>query len=348
MRRGIRAAVALVAGLAISYSPIWAKGDGIKENKVETDSGMEASASFAFEDVDDSSSMDWGAASGGPEFDFELWSLSRARMPGMPWLATGPVFEVDGRIEAAVATVSGEVFLAADGMELRGLVGWGGDASFTAGTGEIKAGATILGGIGVFDLSDADSAYLPSGADAESFWFRVQPCIGADASFTYKVAKLELRAQDRYLATWEAETASGIDWDMGFEERLELKAIYALRDAGAFSFKGRAGADFSLESRVIAPVLKYSVSIRGDLEWKGVGALELSPAIWTYKAKVPDLSDFGTRDAVERQLSGKVEWESEIKDGSWSMALRFPWIADEDGSSVSGEWELGASVKLDL
>jgi hypothetical protein len=348
MKKCIIAAAACAAAMTLAAPALWAKGDGTKENEAKIDSGLEASAKLAFEDVDEGSATDWGAASGGPELGFRLWSDARARMTELAWLTMGPSFEVECEIDTASISAAGEPYIAADGFDLRGLAGWGGDARFPTAAGRFEAGLSILAGGGIFDLSGADAAYLPSGADAQSFWFRVEPMVGADARIAYMAGSLELRARERYLATWEAETSSGIDWDPGFEELFEIKAIYSAAESGALWIKARAGADISAESRVIVPVLKYSVSVRGDLGWKGVGALKLSPLIWSYKAKVPDLGDFGARTNVERRLSGKVEWESEGKDAAWSLGLRFPWTAEVDGETASGEWELSASLELDL
>jgi hypothetical protein len=346
MGRRISAAIACAAALAMACPALGAMDGDAKRSKVEVDSGLEASAKIAFEDVDDSSATDWGAASGGPEFGFKAWSSARARTTPIPWLAMGPSVEVAGKVDTDVDSTSEDPYIAIDGFDLRALAGWGADAEFKTASGKVKAGLTILGVLGVFDLSDADSAYLPADANAESFWFRVDPGVGADARFEYETGRLKIEARERYLATWEAETASGIDWDPGFEERLEAKAVYSAPGSGPVWVKARANADLGLESRVIVPILEYSIAVRCDIGWKDYGALKLSPAIWSYKAEVPDLGEIGRRRDAKRQLSGRIEWETETKDSSWSLSLRFPWFADEDGEASAGEWELGVSVEL--
>jgi hypothetical protein len=336
MERRMSAALACAAALAIALPAHCA-----------ADTSIEASVKLAFEDVDASSATDWGAASGGPEFGIELRSSARERAASIPWLVLGPSVELSGKVGTATVSQSGEPYIEADGFDLRALAGWGANAAVATASGKIEIGLSLLGGLGVFDLSDADSDYLPAGADAESFWFRVDPAVGAEARFAYEAGRLEIEARQRYLATWEAETASGFDWDPGFEERLEAKAAYEAPVPGPVWVKARASADLGLESGVIVPELKYSLSLRCDVGWKGAGALKLSPAIWSYKAELPDLGAIGTRRDEKSQLSGKIEWETDAKGSNWSMSLRFPWLAYEDDEAAEGEWEICASVELE-
>jgi hypothetical protein len=347
MKRKMSAALACAAALTMACPAFCAAEGNAKGNKVEVDTEIRASAKIAFEDVDESSAIDWGAASDGPEFGVALRSSARARMASIPWLAMGPSIEVSGEVDTDVYSTSGDPYIAISGFDLRALAGWGADASIKTASGKIHVGLSLVGGMGVFDLSDADSAYLPAGSDAGTFWFRVDPAVGAEARFEFEAGRLEIDARERYLATWEAETASGFDWDPGFEERFEAKAVYEAPFPGPVWVKARASGDLDLESGVIVPSIKYSMALRCDIGWKDVGALKLSPAIWSYKAELPDLGELSTRRDEKSQLSGKIEWETDAKDSRWSLSLRFPWLAYEDGEAAEGEWELGVSLELE-
>jgi hypothetical protein len=357
MRLLVLKASVCICGLVLLGAPLLAKDKDAKASRIEVDSGAELSADLAFRDVDSNGSiLDWGADSGGPELGFEAWARARFSHSGLAWLRTGPEFEASARLDTEVSvastastetdSVATNPFLVADGMDARGLAGWGADASFRLGTGKLELGLGLLGGLCVLDLTGSDTDYLPSGADATDFWFRVEPSLAVDASLSYDLPSLELSAENRYLAAWDSENAYGEAWAAGFEEKAEFGVAYKAFNSGSFDWRARAIAKYSLESRLIEPVRKIALGLRSDLKWKDFGKLAVSPLVWTDKAKIPDLSAMSSAEDIERQLSAKLEWESPGGSGSWSCSLEFPWAAWSDGEAISGTWELGLSWRL--
>lgn len=339
-----RLAAILSAGLIIAPALPLAADQGA--DGTGTEAGMEASLSLAFADKDTSgSTFDWGASSGGPQLDLGLWSTTRFGVAGLPWFRMGPSFEAEVSVDTATVTPSsGDPYLVADSAFLRGLAGWGAEGSFPAGPGKLKAGLTALAGLGVLDLSDADSDYLEAGATAEYFWFRVEPCLGLDAALGYKTGAFDAKLHERIIFTWDSGNAYDRDWTPGFEEDLEAKAGYRVFDARGFDLDLRALADFSYASRIVVPVLKYSAALRADLDWKDVGTLRLTPLAWAFRAEVPEY-DLSQASDLERQLSARVEWEGKLGDGTWSAWLALPWWASLDGTESAGEWKIGLSWK---
>jgi hypothetical protein len=342
MARRILAASAFALALAL---PVLADDGGAK---TRTETGLEASLALAFADMDTSSTVDWGASSDGPGLRLEAWSETRFRVSGLSWLSMGPRFEAWADLDTDTVTPgSGNPYLVAESLFLRGLAGWGADASFALGSGKLKAGLTLLGGVGVLDLSDANEDYLTAGATAEYFWFRVEPCLAFDALVGYKAAAFKAKLHERAVFTWDSGNAYGRNWTPGFEEGLDAKASWALVDTKAFDLDLGCRADFSYESRIVVPVLMYSAALRADLAWKDIGSLAFSPLLWSFSEEVPDY-DLSAAEDVERQLSTKLAWEAGSGASSWSISLLVPWWASEDGETQSGEWKLALAFKEDL
>jgi len=344
----IAAALPVLAALLLAAGPLCAEGAGSKaESPVKTDSGLEAGMEFDFQDVDATAEvLDWGPGSGGLGSDGDAWSSTRFSFPGIPWLAMGPDVEAAWELDTDVVTPDdGNPYIVLESATLRGLAGWGGDAAFQLGAGTMKAGAKLLGGLGVLDLSEADADYLTSGAVAEDFWFRVEPCLGLEASCRYGLAGWDLRLRNRYLATWDSGTAYGRDWSSGFEEKLDWKSMFRILDGKELEWKAGATGDFSLESRLIVPHLKYSCAACSELDWKGIGVLKVRPVEWSFKGDVPGL-EFASMEDTKSLLSGRIEWEAYVKGGSWSVYLECPYWAAEDEAVSCGEWTLGISTRL--
>lgn len=351
MQHEYRSIAALLCLLAIaSASPLWAKdkdgGEGSKDLK--NSSSLEVGARIDFADVnDDASTFDWGATSGGPTLKLSASSRTSWNPYGLSWLEIGPELEARAKAETTIIDSSaGGAFLAAESANLRALLGFGAEASFPLGSAKAKVGLLPLGGIGILDLDDADSDYLPAGASAEDFWFRVEPCAGFSAKGSAKLAALQLSAENRYLAAWDSGDAYGRDWTLGFEEGAKLGASYKLVDRGRLAISAELLAEYSLESRLVVPVEEFSAALRCDIDRKGLGKIEVTPIAWSSSSELPSL-DASARQDLERQLSGRIEWEAPTKTGSWSLFLSFPYWADEDGTASSGEWSMGLSLKLE-
>jgi hypothetical protein len=285
--------------------------------KPKRDSGLSLDSSVAFKDVDSTdSTFDWGPDSGGPEFTLEAWSRSRYAVGGLPWLRLGPDFEATSKLDTDTVTEGNDPYLVADSFSLRALAGLGAAAGLSLGPGKLGLGLSLLGGIGVLDLSEADSDYLETGADPTDFWFRVEPCVGLDASVSYKIKAFEARMRDRYIIAWDSGSAYGRTWTPGFEEAADARLSYELIDGKKFGLCLRALGDFSLNSKLVEPELKYGAAFRVDLSWDKLGELKVKPVAWSYDADVPGLS-LSAAEYVERQLSGEVEWEAPGRFGDW-------------------------------
>lgn len=340
-RIAIAALICLAAGL-----PAAAEGKN-EAAKINAESTLSVSADIAFEDVNESASvLDWGPASGGPELRLDFLSLARFRLSGLDWLELGPNAEAVAKVGSDVVTPSaGDPYLVADNVSLRALAGWGADASFRIGAGKLKGGLVLLGGAGILDLSEADIDYLTTGAVAEDFWFRFEPCVGLEAAASFELLGLKASARNRYLFTWDSGSAYGREWSPGFEESLEARLGYGLINTKSFDLELKAAGDFSLASRLVVPVLKGSIALRADLDWRRVGKLKLTPLAYSLEEDVPDLDLAGAED-IERGLYGKLEWETKLASGTWSLSLDFPWWATEDGEATSGQWKLAIGREL--
>jgi hypothetical protein len=321
----------------------FAKGGG---SSVDNDSGLEVSASMGFLDVDDSTSLDWGADSGSPELRAKAWSTSLFRLVALPWLELGPCVRAELGLDSGLSSLeSGEPALAAEDFDV-GLTA-GPLARASCGFGELKIRGSLaaLGGASILDLDDADSDYLPTGASASDFWFRLEPCLGYDAELSLRWRESSLSLGNRYLATWDSGDAYDRDWTLGFIEKAKLKARYELPSLGAIGLDANLTLDYSLESRLIVPVEKLEASLRLDAGLEGVGTIRISPLLWTGRADLPDL-DPSAREDVEDQLSCRLEWEAPIKSGAWSAYIVLPYLATEDGEACPGTWELGLIARI--
>ncbi len=350
-RYSLSRAIACVACLALWAAPLCAKGDGSKDGSktdlVKTESGSELELDFSFANAFGSgSSLDFGPDSGGPELGVSAWTKSRFGIERLPWLRTGPEVSATGELGTDVITPSsGEPYLVISDVSLLALAGWGADAKFHDGIGELEFGAALLGGLGLYDLNEADVDYLASGALAENFWYRVEPNLGVDAFGSYKASSFEARFYNRYLSSWDALDAYGSSWPRSFAEACDLKISFGLLESGPWSIKARFLGELSIESRLIEPVLKYSTGLRLDLGRKRVGELKLKLVEWSYKAKAEDFA-FSSSSDVERQLSGGLQWDSELGEGEWKVGLTFPWWADDSGETCPGTWKLAISRSL--
>jgi hypothetical protein len=344
----IKRTILLVAALAAFYPLAAADSKSeAKKDKLTVDSGIEATIAVEFADVnDETATVDWGPGSAGPEFELEAWSSARFTIPDVFWFSMGPDAEAEVRTETEVVTPSvGNPYVVLESLGIRGLLGWGMDAALNLGNDKVKGGVTLLAGVGVLDLDEADVSYLPTGASAEDFWFRIEPCLGLDASVSYKMTGMELRVHNRLLSTWDAGTAYSRSWSPGFEEGVDFSVSYRLANAGDFDWRLAASGEASLESRLIVPRLKYSLSLQTELDRKKVGSLKLRPLEFSYKADIPGLDPAQIEDTKAR-LTGKVEWAPDADFGSWSLYLVVPYWAQDDGAAASGEWEIGVSTKL--
>ena len=319
-----------------------------KETLLSVDSGLKTSAELAFSDTDASDTgIDWGAASGGPEIELDAWSKARLRLAGIPWLAIETFVEASGKIKSAtLGSATGDPYLAAESAAFAGLVGSGIELSHNFNGYRIEVDASPVVGLSLLDLSEADSRYLPVGAVAGDFWFRVEPRAGADIALTLKSGDLRVEAKGRYLFLWDSGAAYGRDWALGFEEKAELELSYPIAKSKDYSLKATASGDFSLESRLVAPVMKFQAAPRLDLSIDRLGSLRLTPFGFAHRSELPGL-DISKADDVKRSLSAKIEWESDLPDGEWSLFLRAPLWADEDATAVAGEWALGLGWKVE-
>jgi hypothetical protein len=334
--------------------PGWSKGKSAEAKSasadLDSDSSIEITAKIGFADVDeDAATYDWGALSGGPVLKLAASTRTSWSPNGLAWLEIGPELMADAKVESETiesSSSSSGVYLAAESANLRALLGFGAEVAFPVGSAKAKVGLLPLGGLGIFDLDDADPDYLTTGASAEDFWFRVEPCAGFSATGKVKLSAFELSVENRYLATWDSGDAYGRDWTLGFEEAAAISASYKLLDRGGLEIKAKALMDYSLESKLIVPTEEFSTGLRFDIDRKGLGRIKITPIAWSSDSELPNL-DFSSREDVERQLSGKLEWEAPTKSGSWSVFLSFPYWADEDGTSSAGAWSMGLSLKLE-
>jgi hypothetical protein len=340
--------IAVFVGLAMSSTAYAEKSDG-KKTDIKHASGIEFETTLGFKDVDSSSDVfDWGVDSKGPEIGFEAFSGFDFGVPGISWLRTGPTFLSSGELDLeTMTTVGGAPYLVGESYRLMGLLGWDAKGRWNIDGTTLKADFTALGGVDVLDLTDADADYLPSGADAGDFWFRVLPCLGfgLDGSYTFSI--LDVTFANRYLATWDSGTAYGRSWSAGFDEKLDLSISARVVDAEAFDLSLKASAGYSLVSGLIDPIQKINARLRTDLMWKDAGKLKLTFFQWTEKASLPDLN-FAAAEDVERQLSSSIAWETRAASlAGWTIGLSVPWYAWVDGAACPGAWQISFSRSIE-
>jgi hypothetical protein len=317
---------------------------------VRSTGSVETETSLAWYNAGTASATDWRAAHNGLKFGLDAEGSLDFTFRDLPGLATGALVHLDGTSEANTKSPSGsDPYLVVADVDATALASWYLGTTFQGSGVSQTFRVTADTGVRLLDLSDADTAYLPSGADAEAFWFRVLPVVGSSQRWTFSPVSgaWMLRAQNQLLLWWDAETSYGRNWNLGFQETPEIVLSAHLVRQRSFDWDAELSWSQDWDSGIVLPSVKNLVGLRTSLEAKKAGRLRLTPAFFQTKADLPSFL-FSRAQDVENLLGGKVDWLVDLGSVRWGCALEWPWAAWDAHTAQESlkEWKLTCRIDL--
>lgn len=308
---------------------------------------LDLETAFKWENGGTDAAVDWTAANGGPTFKLQADGSLDLRFAAAPWFRTGALFEALVAADTnAVSPAADEPYLVIDEAEIAVLAGWYAGAAWKEPGFSGSFRASLEGGLQVLDLSQSDADYQTG--TGEDFWYRVMPRLGSTQTLSLDLAQtLDLSLGNRFLAWWDAETAYGRNWNLGYEDSLKLALSLQLAKDESADWDLLLNTKADWDTTLITPTVGFSAGLGTSLKLKDIGALKFSPVTYAYQADMPGF-DAIQASAVLNQVGGKVSWESRLDHAAWSIGLEWPWTAwaDTPATTAAGTWELSCAVSL--
>jgi len=333
--------------------------DKVTETDLSSDEGevavrssgtVEVGSSLAWSNAGTASATDWRAKKNGLKFGLTADGSVDFTFRTLPGLMTGALVHLDA--EGAYNTLSpgsSNPYMVLNKTQATSLASLYLGTAFGQGDLDWRLQATLDGGVRVLDLTDADTAYLPSGADGEAFWFRMLPLAGSSQTAVLSQGAFwSFKGHNQFLLWWDAETSYGRRWTPGFEDTMELSWLGNLLRTRFLTWNGEALVEETWDSGITLPSLKNTMALRTSFESKGLGMLRITPALYHYQADLPGFNLSRAQD-VENLVASKVELRIDLDHARWGLGFQWPWAA-WNGAGTSDEslkeWKI--TCKIDL
>lgn len=344
--RLLRRALPLLLLSLLLVPGLWAKDKAEAETDDSSDLAVHSTGAFGFESslawANDgtASAVDWRATKDGLKFGLNADGSLDLTFRTLPGVSTGALvhLETEGAFNAKSPSAS-TPYMVLNGADATALTSWYLGTESTSRGLTTSFRGTLDGGLRVLALSDSDYDYQPSTADGEAFWFRVLPVVGSSQKAVLAQAGfLTLKAKNQLLLWWDAETSYGRNWNLGFEDTVELSLTGTLAQARSYSWTWETFAAQNWDSGIVEASSETSFGLRTALEAKDGNRIRLTPAVYEYQA--PD---------GESLVAGKVDWKIDAGKATWGLGLQWPWAAwNSSGSSDESlkKWKLTCKTEF--